>query len=147
MPGQAQPLRHQPTLRIADGSGIIHDVLQHAGIGGAVDGERHLVAEGDDGVAEQFFGDRVVHGRSAYKDIRGNAKSGHAGAAPSEGDAAVITVYGLALSGNCWKVAQILRSTGRAFRWVEIDSNKGETRTPEFLARKPGGQDPRGRAR
>jgi glutathione S-transferase len=54
----------------------------------------------------------------------------------------MITVYGFALSGNCWKVAQILRSTGRAFRWVEIDSNKGETRTPEFLARNPVGKIP-----
>jgi glutathione S-transferase len=54
----------------------------------------------------------------------------------------MITVYGLAMSGNCWKVAQILRSTGRAFRWVEVDSNKGETRTPEFLARNPVGKIP-----
>ena len=54
----------------------------------------------------------------------------------------MITVYGMAESGNCWKVAQILRLTGREFRWVEVDANKGETRTPEFLARNPVGKIP-----
>lgn len=54
----------------------------------------------------------------------------------------MITVYGMAVSGNCWKVAQILRLTGREFRWVEVDANKGETRTPEFLARNPVGKIP-----
>jgi glutathione S-transferase len=54
----------------------------------------------------------------------------------------VITVYGMAESGNCWKVAQILRLTGRDYRWVEVNANKGETRTPEFLARNPVGKIP-----
>jgi glutathione S-transferase len=54
----------------------------------------------------------------------------------------MITVYGYTPSGNCWKVAQILALTGHDFRWVEIDSNKGETRTPEFLARNPAGKIP-----
>jgi glutathione S-transferase len=54
----------------------------------------------------------------------------------------MITVYGMGVSGNCWKVAQILRLTGHEFRWVEVDANKGETRTPEFLARNPVGKIP-----
>ena len=54
----------------------------------------------------------------------------------------MITVYGYTPSGNCWKVAQILAMTGTAHRWVEIDSNAGETRTPEFLARNPNGKIP-----
>src|SRR5580700_2455678 len=54
----------------------------------------------------------------------------------------MITVYGYRPSGNCWKVGQILRCTGREFRWVDVDSNKGETRTPEFLARNPVGKIP-----
>lgn len=40
----------------------------------------------------------------------------------------------MAMSGNCWKVAQMLRLTGRAFEWVEIDSNAGATRSEAFLA-------------
>ncbi len=52
------------------------------------------------------------------------------------------TVYGMAPSGNCWKVAQILRLTGQPFRWVEIDTNGGETRRPEFLRRNPFGKVP-----
>ncbi|MCW3477131.1 glutathione S-transferase family protein [Limobrevibacterium gyesilva] len=54
----------------------------------------------------------------------------------------MITVYGYTPSGNCWKVATILRLAGRPFRWVEVDSNAGETRTPEFLARNPVGKIP-----
>jgi len=57
----------------------------------------------------------------------------------------MITVYGSSVSGNCWKVAQILRLTGRACRWVEVDSNKGETRTAEFLAINPVGKIPAAR--
>ena len=54
----------------------------------------------------------------------------------------MITVYGYTASGNCWKVAQILRSTGRDFAWVEVDSNAGGTRTPEFLALNPNAKIP-----
>jgi glutathione S-transferase len=54
----------------------------------------------------------------------------------------MITIYGMAESGNCWKVAQILRLTGHEFRQVEVDANAGETRTPEFLARNPVGKIP-----
>ncbi|MBW4091341.1 MAG: glutathione S-transferase family protein [Proteobacteria bacterium] len=53
-----------------------------------------------------------------------------------------ITVYGFGMSGNCWKVATILRLTGRAFSWIETDSNAGQTRTPEFLALNPNAKVP-----
>ncbi len=51
-------------------------------------------------------------------------------------------VYGYTPSGNCWKVAQILRVTGHEFRWIELNSNTGATRTPEFLAMNPVGKIP-----
>ena len=51
-------------------------------------------------------------------------------------------VYGMAASGNCWKVAQILRLTGYGFEWIEVDSNAGATRTPGFLAINPIGKIP-----
>lgn len=54
----------------------------------------------------------------------------------------MITVYGMAVSGNCWKVAQILRATGQAFRWVEVDANAGATRSADYLARNPVGKVP-----
>ncbi len=54
----------------------------------------------------------------------------------------MITVHGYSISGNCWKVAQILRSTGHAFAWVEVNSNAGEARTPEFLAINPNAKVP-----
>jgi glutathione S-transferase len=54
----------------------------------------------------------------------------------------MLTLDGRAPAGNCWKAAQILRLTGREFRWVEVDTNGGETRTPAFLARSPMGKVP-----
>jgi glutathione S-transferase len=54
----------------------------------------------------------------------------------------MITVHGMTVSGNCWKVAQILKLTGHAFRWVETDGNAGATRTPAFLAINPNGKVP-----
>ena len=51
-------------------------------------------------------------------------------------------LYGMRISGNCWKAAQILRLTGHCFEWVETDSNAGMTRTPEFLAINPNGKIP-----
>ncbi len=51
-------------------------------------------------------------------------------------------LYGMRMSGNCWKAAQILRLTERPFDWVETDSNAGATRHPEFLAINPNGKVP-----
>jgi len=54
----------------------------------------------------------------------------------------VITVHGFSPSGNCHKVRLLLEQLGRDYRWVEVDSALGGTRTPEFLARNPNGKVP-----
>ncbi len=54
----------------------------------------------------------------------------------------MITVYGMAMSGNCWKAGQILRLTGQAFDWVETDPNRGDTATAAFLDLNPQGEVP-----
>jgi glutathione S-transferase len=54
----------------------------------------------------------------------------------------MIVAYGYTPSGNCWKVRQILDMTGRPYRWVEVNSSAGETRTPTFLAKNPNGKVP-----
>ncbi len=54
----------------------------------------------------------------------------------------MITVYGMTMSGNCWKATQILRLTGHAFHWVETDPNTGDTATTAFLAMNPQGEVP-----
>jgi hypothetical protein len=59
MAGQAEALRHQTALGVTDRGAVVHDVLEHPGIGGAVDRQGHLVADGGDRVAEQFGGDRI----------------------------------------------------------------------------------------
>ena len=54
----------------------------------------------------------------------------------------MITVYGFSASGNCHKLRLLLDQLGRDYRWVEVDSSRGETRTPEFLAKNPNGRVP-----
>jgi glutathione S-transferase len=51
-------------------------------------------------------------------------------------------VYGMAESGNCYKVKLLLAQLGQSFEWIETDVTKGETRTPEFLQRNPNGKVP-----
>lgn len=54
----------------------------------------------------------------------------------------MITVHGMSVSGNCHKVRLLLEQLGREYRWIEIDSAHGATRTPGFLARNPNGKVP-----
>ncbi|HVI60051.1 MAG TPA: glutathione S-transferase family protein [Luteimonas sp.] len=58
----------------------------------------------------------------------------------------MITVHGFSSSGNCHKVRLLLEQLGRRldedYRWVETDSSRGQTRTPEFLAKNPNGRVP-----
>ena len=54
----------------------------------------------------------------------------------------MITVYGMKASGNCYKLQLLLSQLGREYRWVEVDSTRGETRTPEYLAKNPNGKVP-----
>lgn len=51
-------------------------------------------------------------------------------------------LYGDSRSGNCYKVATILRLTQRPFQWVETDVMTGATRSAEFLALNPNGKVP-----
>ena len=55
---------------------------------------------------------------------------------------AAITVYGFSPSGNCHKVRLLLEQLGREYRWVEVRSDDGSTRKPEFLALNPNGKVP-----
>src|SRR5215471_11138415 len=67
--------------------------------------------------------------------------SGHA-AAITAGGKAMYTLYSMQRSGNSYKVRLALAQLGIPFRLVEIDILKGESRTPEFLAKNPNGQVP-----
>jgi glutathione S-transferase len=51
-------------------------------------------------------------------------------------------IFGDVGSGNCLKVKYIADHLGLAYSWVPVDIMKGETRTPEFLARFPLGRIP-----
>ena len=54
----------------------------------------------------------------------------------------MFTVYGMADSGNCYKVKLALEQLALPYRWVETDNTRGETRTAEFLAMNPNGKVP-----
>ncbi len=54
----------------------------------------------------------------------------------------MLAVYGFSSSGNCHKLRLLLEQLGREYRWVETDSARGATRTPEFLAKNPNGRVP-----
>ena len=54
----------------------------------------------------------------------------------------MIVVHGMSMSGNCHKVRQMLELAGRPYRWIEVDSARGGTRTPGFLAKNPNGRVP-----
>lgn len=51
-------------------------------------------------------------------------------------------VYGMAASGNCYKVKLLLTQLGLPYRWLETDTRQGATRTPEYLALNPAGKVP-----
>ncbi|TDK21569.1 glutathione S-transferase family protein [Luteimonas aestuarii] len=51
-------------------------------------------------------------------------------------------VHGYSVSGNCHKLRLLLAQLGRDHAWVEVDSSRGETRTPEYLAKNPAGKVP-----
>ncbi|MCR6661703.1 MAG: glutathione S-transferase family protein [Luteimonas sp.] len=51
-------------------------------------------------------------------------------------------VHGYSPSGNCHKLRLLLEQLGRPYRWIEVDSSKGETRTAEYLAKNPNGKVP-----
>ncbi len=54
----------------------------------------------------------------------------------------MITIYGMRASGNCYKLQLLLDQLGREYRWVDVDSAHGATRTPEYLAKNPNGKVP-----
>jgi glutathione S-transferase len=54
----------------------------------------------------------------------------------------MVKVYGMADSGNCYKVKLALEQLALPYLWVELDSNQGETRTLKFLAMNANGKVP-----
>jgi glutathione S-transferase len=54
----------------------------------------------------------------------------------------MLTLYDFMGSGNGYKVRLLLAQLGLSYTLVERDILKGETRTPEFLARNPNGRIP-----
>jgi glutathione S-transferase len=53
-----------------------------------------------------------------------------------------IRLYGDSRSGNCYKVALLLRLTGQPFEWLETGVMEGKTQSPGFKALNPNGKVP-----
>jgi glutathione S-transferase len=54
----------------------------------------------------------------------------------------IFTLYSMQRSGNCYKVRLALAQLEMPYRLIEVDILKGETRTPDFLAKNPSGRVP-----
>ena len=54
----------------------------------------------------------------------------------------MLTIHGMADSGNCYKPRLLMALIGRPFRHVEVSSLDGGTRQPAFLAANPNGKVP-----
>ena len=54
----------------------------------------------------------------------------------------MLTLYSMRRSGNCYKVRLALAQLRIPYELIEIDILKGESRTPEFLAKNPSGHVP-----
>jgi glutathione S-transferase len=54
----------------------------------------------------------------------------------------MLTLYDYRPSGNGYKVRMLLARLGLAYRYVEVDILKGDTRAPEFLKINPAGRIP-----
>src|ERR1700691_5486171 len=54
----------------------------------------------------------------------------------------MLALYSMQRSGNCYKVRLALAQLRIPYRLVAIDILKGETRTPDFLAKNPSGHVP-----
>ncbi len=52
------------------------------------------------------------------------------------------TLYSMQRSGNCYKVRLALAQLGIPYNLIEVDILKGESRTPDFLAKNPNGRVP-----
>ena len=54
----------------------------------------------------------------------------------------MLTLYEFSSSGNCYKLRLAMTQLGIAFRCIEKDITRGETRTADFLAINPNGRIP-----
>lgn len=54
----------------------------------------------------------------------------------------MMKLYNFLPSGNCYKIRLLLTQLGISFERIEVDILKGESRTPEFLAKNPNGRVP-----
>ncbi|MEN9201971.1 MAG: glutathione S-transferase family protein [Thermostichus sp. DG_1_6_bins_120] len=53
-----------------------------------------------------------------------------------------LRLYGIPISGNCYKVELLLKQLGIPYEAVLVNSREGENRRPEYLAKNPLGQIP-----
>jgi glutathione S-transferase len=54
----------------------------------------------------------------------------------------MLTLHGDHRSGNCYKIELLLAQLGIDYRFVDVDILRGQSRTPEFLAKNANGKIP-----
>lgn len=70
------------------------------------------------------------------------SEGGLRGASGLIGGGAPMRIFGDLNSGNCQKVKTTADYLGVSYDWIDVDTEKGESRTTEFLALNPAGQVP-----
>jgi glutathione S-transferase len=81
-------------------------------------------------------------GRCLQHDPVSEGRQGKTGGRGQADEVGMYTLYSMRRSGNSYKVRMALAQLGIPYRLVEIDILRGESRTPEFLAKNPSGQVP-----
>lgn len=51
-------------------------------------------------------------------------------------------IYGVKISGNCYKVQLVCHMLGLDYQWIDVDIMAGATQTSYFLAKNPNGKVP-----
>jgi len=54
----------------------------------------------------------------------------------------MMRVFGVSISGNCYKVRLVLEQLALPYEWVEVDMMAGGTHTPDFLSMNPNAKVP-----
>src|SRR5205814_9140737 len=81
---------------------------------------------------------RFSHAPCEKASLAGSGASGHA----RRREDRMLRLYDYLASGNGYKVRLALRLLGVPFERVEVDIVRGESRTPQFLAKNPEGRIP-----
>src|SRR5262249_53032994 len=134
--GERQPLSDRAATAVAERGGVIHVVAQDPGVRRAQDGQRHLVGDRQQRVAEQLERDRISHGFRHTTPPSGDSSMTMlpwaSSAARAPGGTTQVASYSSTIHGPSLSVARLARS-GRSMIGVSRHPSSG----PKYTRRAP----------